>query len=104
MKKLFISVYTNQVGTDGYYYIEVPEDMSEVDIDNIVQELANDNAAMYDIYPPSEYWGVISEERLDDWDGDEEGDDNIGGEWEIYDAEKHEGYQPGGGPSQWIKY
>lgn len=104
MKKLFISVYTNQVGTDGHFYVEVPDNMSENDIEDIVQDLANDNAAMYDIYPPSDYNWPQDEDDDYEENYEEEGDDNIGGSWEIYDAEKHEGYQPGGGPSQWIKY
>lgn len=96
-KKLFVTVGTNQVGTDGHYFIEVPDDMTEDSIEDIIWELALENADMYGIYPPGE-WDEVND------DGEfEEGDENIGGGYEIYNSEKHDGYTYSGKPD-WIQY
>ena len=61
----------------------MPDDITDSQLDALVQEFALENADMYGIYPPSAF-------ESDEDCG--EVDDNIGGSWELYDAEKHDMY------------
>lgn len=101
MRKLFVKTETNTVGTGGYYFIEVPDDMTEAAIEDIIWNLALENADMHGIYPPSDSWPEFSDDE-DEEDYDE-GDDNIGGCYTIYDPKKHDRYTYNGIP-QWIQY
>lgn len=85
MRKLFVTLRTGYCGMDAYDLIEVPDDMSEEDIDEEIWDMAVNHASSYGIYPPSDY---------DDEDDDENYQDgsNIEGSYVEYDPEKHDGY------------
>lgn len=89
--KIVVHVTTNSVGTDEWYFIEVDDDIPTKELDDIAQDLANDNAESYGIYPPP-----LDE---DDYIEDEEYDDSIGGCWYHYEPEKHDMYSCSGEPS-----
>lgn len=91
MKKIFIRVDTSTVGTKGYYFVDVPDDITNDQLDTLVQEFALENADMYGIYPPSMF-GNEDEEDCG------EVDEDIGGSWELYNAEKHNMYTNTGTP------
>ena len=87
MTKIFVKCYTGYCGSDGHEVIEVDytvEELSDwespasIELNEIVHEMARENAQMYGIE-----------------DDDEEGiveTDYIQGNWEIFDFEKHGGY------------
>lgn len=84
MRKLFVTLRTGYCGMDAHELIEVPDDMTEDEINNEIWGMAVENASMYSIYTPSE----------DDDEDDEDFQDgsNIEGHYVEYDPEKHDGY------------
>lgn len=89
--KIVVHATTNTVGTDEWYFIEVEEGIPSNELDELAQDLANENAESYGIYPPP-----LDE---DDYIEDEEYDDSIGGTWYHYEPELHDMYTCCGEPS-----
>lgn len=83
MRKIFVKVTTGYCGMDATELITVDDDMTDDDINSLVDHMALENASMYDIYPPSEF--------DDEDDEDYQDGSNIDGYWEEYDPEKHDG-------------
>lgn len=99
MKKIVIHCLTSQVGTDSWEFFEVPDDMTENELNELAETCAQQNAEMYGIYSPSDSY--------DEYDNgepveDDEADDNIEGYWMVYDPELHDGHSMGGIPD-WVK-
>lgn len=90
MRKIVIHCETNIVGTDSWEFVEVEDNTTDLEINDMAQALANDNAESYGIYPPSEE---------DDEEDAEEADDNISGTWYDYVPEKHDMYTTNRVPS-----
>lgn len=88
--KIVVHATTGTVGTDEGYFIEVEEGTSCKELDEIAQELANENAATYNIYS-------VNEENWHDYDDD--ADDSIDGIWYHYEPELHDRYIMNGVPS-----
>lgn len=90
MKKIVISLDAGFCGTDLKEGWEVPDDISEDELNDLCWQRAKDHAEMYGIYPRCEYEDCedISDEELDSDDYS----DNIEGSWEPYDPEKHDSY------------
>lgn len=100
MRKLVLHLTTGSVGTDAWEFWEVPEETSQKELDNFAWEQAQSNAEMYGIYLRDEY----SENDIDedDIDGDQY-DDNISGDWQEYDPDKHDWHTMTGTPN-WEKF
>ncbi len=92
--KIVVHATTNTVGTDSWYFIAVDENISTKELDDIAQDLANDNAEQYGIYPPPEDEGDEEDDEYNDTY-----DDSISGIWYPYEPEKHDMYTTNGVPS-----
>lgn len=86
MRKIFIAVDTGTVGTKEHYFVIVPDNMTDKELDDLSYEYALQNAETYGIYPPN------LDGEYDCEEGELEADDYIGGYWKPYDAEKHDRY------------
>lgn len=85
-KKMVLRMYTNTVGTDATEFYLVPLDITQKELDDLAWELACQNAESFGIYPPDP----------DGTDEDNEGaDENIGGCFEDYDPDEHDGLRVG---------
>ena len=93
-RKIVLHLQTNSTGTDAWEFYTVPADLSNDDIENLVQERANENAETFGIYPPD----FNSDEE------DEDADDNIGGSWYDYVPDKHDLYRVGNDNDYWEVY
>ena len=84
MRKLFVTLRTGYCGMNSHDLMEVPDNMSEEDINAEIWGMAVEHASSYGIYPPSD----------DDEEDDENYQDgnNIEGSYVEYDPEKHDGY------------
>lgn len=92
MRKIVIHCQTNQCGTGSWRFVEVHNETSNEELDDLAHEYALSNAEGYGIYPPY------------DEDTDEEAetaDDNIGGSWYDYEPKKHDMHTTGGGKPNW---
>lgn len=88
MKQLFVKLETGLVGSEAYVLYDWEDGVSEDQMLEELQCLANDNASMYGIYPPSEF----DEELGEDDESGETISDDIGFTYEDYVPEKHDGY------------
>jgi hypothetical protein len=90
-----------QVGTDAWEFYEVPDDVTEEELNDYAWQLGIQHAEMYGIYPREEYAADpdISDEELDS----DSYSDDISGWWEDYDPEKHDKYSHNGTP-HWEQY
>lgn len=91
MKRIFFKYYNNQVGKEGCDCLEVEDDTTDAEIDEMAYYQAIDHAESYGIY--------LCDDECEDPDCENEhpGDTHIEGAWEIYDPKKHDGKKPGGG-------
>lgn len=87
MTEVYIKMSTGYCGMDGHEVIEVDytvEELSDlnsaaaIELDEMAYEMAQQNASMYGLEVDDEEEGVEI--------------DNIQGNWEIFDFEKHGGY------------
>lgn len=83
MRKLFVTLRTGYCGMDAHDLIEVPDYLSEEDINEEIWDMAVNHASSYGIYPPSDE--DEDDEDYQDWS-------NIEGIYEEYQPEKHDGY------------
>lgn len=91
MKKIVISLHTGYCGMDAKEGWEVPDDISEAELDDLCWSRALEHAEMYGIYPPNS--GSDDIEDMDDMDTDGDNiSNNIEGSCEAYDPKKHDGY------------
>lgn len=96
MPRLIVfSLSTGYCGMDGHEFEVFPDDVTDEELDGEAWQLALSNAESYGIYP-TEYMPEDYDEDEDGWDSDEYSD-NIGGSWEDFDPEKHDGLVSGGG-------
>lgn len=92
-KKMVLHMDTNTCGTDTTEFYLVPLDITQEELDAHAWELACQNAESFGIYPPDP----------EGTDEDNEGaDENIGGHFEDYDPDKHDGLRVGADIS-WIE-
>lgn len=92
MRKIVIHCETNTVGTDLWEFVEVEDDITDNQLDDLAYEYAVSNAESYGIYPPHED---------DDDDAAEDADESIGGAWYDYVPEKHDRHTMGSGEPSW---
>lgn len=87
MTEVYVKMSTGYCGMDGHEVVEVdytveelsdPNSQASRDLDEMVYEMAQQNASMYSLEADDE------EECVEI--------DNIQGNWEIFDFEKHGGY------------
>ena len=84
MKQLFVHLETGLVGSDTYILYDWEDGKSELDMWEELQLLANENAEMFGIYPPSSLEEVEEEDLTIS--------DDIGFSYEDYVPEKHDGF------------
>ena len=86
MRLVFVTMHTGYCGMDTHEVFDA-EGLTNEEIDMEVHCMAEENAASFGIYPPS-----------DDYDDEAEySGENIEGSWEDYVPEKHDGKCAGGG-------
>lgn len=93
-RKIVFFLDAGFAGMDSHEFSEYNDDVTDEQLNRDAWQLALDNAAMYGVYPLSEYPEGMDEETDD-------GDiytDNIEGYWEDYDPEKHDMYSVSGTP------
>lgn len=95
MKRIFFEFDIGMVGADGNECLEVDEDLTAEDLDQMAYEMAVDWAESYGVYPCDGGDGCEGDECESDHDG------VITGWWVPYDPEKHDMLKPGGG--EWFK-
>lgn len=86
-RKIFVTCHTGYCGMDSYEFVEVSADTTDEELDEMVWQMAVENAERYGIY-------VIDDEY--DGEDDEYSGANIEGSWQYYDPEKHDRYAAGG--------
>ena len=98
-KKMVLHLDAGFAGTDAAEFWKIPVNISENDLSNLALERALDHAEMYGIYPENC--------RPEDFDEEDDGcdsySDSIGGYFEDYDPEKHDGLRVGGDDS-WLVF
>lgn len=90
MKRIFIEIDINVVGAEGHEAIEVDDDMTPADLDELAQQMAYDWAETFDVY------ACDGGEECEGEDCEMDHDGAISGWWVPYDAEKHDGYSTTG--------
>lgn len=86
MKRIFIEVDIGMAGCEHHEAYEVADTMSDVELDDMAQQIAYDWAESYGVYPCE----GGDECEGDDCEGDHDG--AITGWWVPFSAEKHDGY------------
>ena len=84
MRKIFVKTGTGFIGEEGYEVIEVEDNYSEEEINDIAYQMACDQASMY-----GHEVGTYDDE---DDEYSEYSDDQLEYYWEDYDSEKHDCY------------
>lgn len=74
------------VGTDHAQLLEMPEDHTQEELDDVVWQMALDHADSYGYYPVEWAPDVFEDEEEED-----QYTDNIEGWAELYDPKKHDG-------------
>ena len=97
MRKIVLFLHTGYCGMDSWEFWEVPETLTDDELDELCWERALHNAEMYGIYP------YPRDEDFDYDEDDESYSDGIEGYFEDYDPHKHDGHRIGGDQS-WSKY
>ena len=98
MRKIVIGMNAGCVGTDAWEFYEVPDDVTDEELNDFAWQRGLDHAEMYGIYYAPHYWDDESYDPDDDCYSE-----NIEGWWEPYDSEKHDGYSHSGTP-HWEQY
>lgn len=101
MRKIIIGMHAGMAGTDGWEFWEVPDNISEAELDEFAWECGLYHAESYGIYYRPVY--VEDSELSEDELYSDCYSDNIEGWWEPYSPEKHDGYRVGGDTS-WNQY
>lgn len=99
MRKIVIGMDTSMVGTDGWEFYEVPDHVTDEQLDEFAWQRGLEHAEMYGIYYRPHYEDELTEEELD-LDSYTE---NIDGWWEEYDPEQHDKLSMTGTPN-WVQY
>lgn len=87
MKRIYFDYEVGQVGCGGNDCIEVADDITDEQLNDMAYQGACDWAESYGIYACD----------CEDEDCENDHDGSISGTWEIYNPEKHDGQKPGGG-------
>ena len=93
MKKIVVGMDVGYCGMDGWEFYEVPDEMTEAELDKLAWDCAVQHAEMYGYYPACYYEAEDIEEAPDSYI------DSIEGWWELYDSDKHDGYTFTGTPN-----
>jgi hypothetical protein len=88
--KIVIGMDAGMAGTDAMSPFVLRVDYSGDELGDIAWQMGLNHAENYGVYPLYELEGM-SEEELAEVD-ENDYSDNIGGWWELYDAEKHDGH------------
>lgn len=101
MRKIVIGMHAGMAGTDAWEFYEVPEVVTNKELEDFAWQCGKDHAEMYGIYHKPEYLDCedLSEEELDS----DFYSENIEGWFEEYDPDKHDGYSMNGTPV-WTQY
>ena len=93
LRKFVLHLDAGIPGTDMYEPYLVPTTVTAKDMEDYARQRAIEHAEMYGIYHPQE-----EGDEDDDEDADDEYEtlyqsywDNVGGSWEPYDSDKHDG-------------
>lgn len=98
MRKIVINMNAGMVGTDAYEFYEVPDGVTDEQLDEFAWQRGIENAETYGIHYTPYYWDD------EDFDPDDEHySENIEGWWESYDQEKHDDFSYTGTP-HWEQY
>lgn len=89
--RIFFKYRTGYCGSDGYDCLDLPDNYTDEDLDEMAWEQAIEHASRYGYY--------LCDEECEDINCEYEhpGTTNISGSWEVYDPEKHDSKVPGGG-------
>lgn len=88
-KKMVLIMDAGQAGTDTAEFLLVPVDMTQDELEEYAWEAAKGWAEVFGIYPEAEMPDDYDEDEAS-WSSDEY-NNNIGGHFEDYDPEKHDG-------------
>ena len=99
MRKIVIGMHTGYCGMDSWEFYEVPDDVTDTELNDFAWDLAKQHAESFGIYPTNEFEGTDEE-----W---EEVSDsysyNIDGWFEEYNPEKHDRHRAGN-DNYWNNY
>lgn len=87
--KIIMHLETGFCGMDQHEFWQVPDDISEDELNKLAWHQALDNAESYGIYSLEDF--DENDSSLDEADYSE----NIEGYWELYCPEKHDQYMVG---------
>lgn len=94
LKKMVLMLDAGYAGMRSAEFCLVPVDMTEDELSQYAWESAVDFASSYGIYPTSDLDSLSDEEMAEVNDSDYT--DNIGGWFEDYNPDKHDGLRVGG--------
>jgi len=88
LRKIVFLCQMSMVSTDSWSFWEVSDTMTETELEDLGQELAQQNAEMYGYYS-------YPDQDLEDLEEDDSYDDTIGAVMYDYEPEKHDMHRVG---------